>query len=708
MKRAVELTQTNEVSVLPAYDSTKYSIGDLMWMNTGPSESDKWGGPLPISLGRPMEASVAIPAIYPHAIQYSPSKYYQVYADNATAAATRRFVLYDFDKSTNTQNWQGFITVTFPTATNHTIRSVRLNILNHTAGTVAVSGTTVTGIGTTAKTDGCNVGSRIGFGSTDPNDITTWYELAAMTSNTSWTLTTSPGTIAAGTSYVIQEMNLAILTTNATTTNGGLFVVKGLRPDIFTPSGTNIPAATTVDNIRACYWLADAATVTNTTGGSLTTNNDTVSFTNRDVYVIDGTTSLVCFRYNLRAPLTGLTAGKSTAAFVYKTGAQACTGTCSLTNNGRIATASHGSGSGIPSLYFVTTTRVYRVPLTGIVNSSTTWLSTGDLMVEVPPGGTSTYLATGAMTSIEYSDSMDRFFIMTSGTLGNRSYVTRYNTSSSPFDHIFLADTKQLDQSTADSDGTIHPSIQALPFSIWVEGGIAFLARAGTTAVNNHIYTLPVGAHWTYADTTNQYIITPSLTTPNGTKLHRALVQTKTMLGTGTMGSAPEPYLIYYRTAGITDNSGAWSLLPDTGSLTGVSATGAIQFKFTFRVLGLTCIPAQVYNMTVVYEDNTTDSHYTPSTDKSVPASRIFAWRQSSLWSTTIPNMRVLLTNASTLTTIIDDNSTANSFGVFEYSTDGITWSPWSSSADTVGNYVRYTAASLPNGAIVKALLIQQ
>ena len=109
--------------------------------------------------------------------------------------------------------------------------------------------------------------------------------------------------------------------------------------------------------------------------------------------------------------------------------------------------------------------------------------------------------------------------------------------------------------------------------------------------------------------------------------------------------------------------------------------------------------------MTVVYEDNTTDSHYTPSVDKSVIALRQFAWRQESLWSTTISTMKVVLTNAATGTLIIEDNSATPTLGVFEYSTDGVTWLAWDTSADAVGNFIRYTATSLPDGILVRTLL---
>jgi len=72
-----------------------------------------------------------------------------------------------------------------------------------TSGTVACSGTNVTGTGTTFTNYIKN--SEIGFGSTNPSNITDWYTISSINSNTSLTLTSSPGTLSAGTDYVIKH-----------------------------------------------------------------------------------------------------------------------------------------------------------------------------------------------------------------------------------------------------------------------------------------------------------------------------------------------------------------------------------------------------------------------------------------------------------------------------------------------------------------------
>ncbi len=703
--KAINFKFNGPTTGITTYDSSVTSLGTIIKQYSGATNEDNFAGPAKIGIGRPVEASTAIPGIYPHVITYSPTIDWVFLADNATAAVTRRIIMYEYNKDTSEFNWKGFITLTYPAATNHTIRGFRMVRELYTTGTVDVSGTAVTGSGTTWNTDRLSVGCRIGFGSTDPTQITTWYQISAIGSNTSITLTSSAGTITAGTPYVIEEMMVVTSTTNATATNGGLFVAKGIRPELFTSVGTTIPAGVSTDRIRAVYWLADAASVTNTTAcGSAI--EDRKSWTEHYVYVVNGgagTTSRI-FKYNIRKALT-LASGKDTTSLTLQTGNQTVTGNISQANNSRVVNASHGPGSGINSLYYVTASRIYRCALSGITAASTTFNS--DVMLEIPPGSVNTYTATGALSSIEYSGVIDRFFIMSTGAAGVRSYCSEYNTTSTPMNHIFLNDDKQLDASTADSGSVVHPAILALPFSVWSEGGILYLARIGTIAAQNQIYSLPILAHRTYAFDTNQLLITPKFDISDSNKIYNVTPKYLAKLGQSTFSLPTEPFDMYYRTSGISDNSGSWTELDDYGDLSGVSAS-EIQFLFVFKIIGTTCIPARIMGLTLTYEDNTTDSHYEPSVANSSVTNRIFGYRQGTLWSSTIPNLRIRIYNAETGSLLIDDNIVSSGFGTFEYSTDGgSSWLSWNSSADVVGNYIRYTATSLPDGVRVRSLLTQ-
>lgn len=705
-KRVTEMTFTGTTTPYTAYDATKTNLGTLIQQRTGVLDTDKFVGPMPLGVARPMESSTAIACAYPHVLPWDTDNDRVFVIENGTAAATRRVVMYNYEKSTSTFDWMGFITLTFPTATNHTVRGFRMNRQLYTTGTASVSGTTVTGSGTAWSASGIPVGCRIGFGSTDPNAITTWYEISAVGSDTGITLTASAGTVSSG-PYVIDDLRVLVTTTNATVANGGLFMAKGLRTEIFATGGTTIAAATTADDVRAVYWCADAAIVTNTISCGLAVGGFD-SWTQQYIYVIDGTTTTCrVYKYNIRAALTSISSGKTTAAYVYVTAAQTPTGTVSQANNGRVDTLNHGPGSGVESLYFVTTTRVYRSSLTDITSGNSVWQT--DAMVEVPPGGTSTYAATSALSSCEIASNIDRLIVMSSGTSSARSYVTKFNTNSDPFDHIFLSDDKQLDQSSTDSGAVSHPSIQASVLSVWSEGGIAYLCRNTTTAVGNQMYAVPLSAHWAYASgATNQRLITPSLATTNATSLTRVYTNNAQLLGSSTTGLPPEPYRTYYRTTGISDDSGSWSLLDDTGSLSGISAGSEIQFMYEFRIIGTFCIPTRLYSVAVVYEDNTTDSHYQPSVAMSDTTNKHFAWRFSTAFGSTVPTLRVRLYDAVSGGLLVDDDS-VTAAGTWEKSTnDGGAWAAYDTTDkgnDTT--YIRYTPVSLGNNIKVRALLTQ-
>jgi hypothetical protein len=658
-----------------AYDQDKLGLGPLMVQNG----ADGFAGPLPIAVGRPAEASTAIAAVYPWAMQWSNSltdrKDWIFLADNGTAAATRRLVAFEYDRLTGALTWKGFITITFPTATAHTVRTLRMSYERHTEGAVAVAGAEVTGVGTSWQTDGACVGNRIGFGSTDPAQIATWYEINVINSDGSITLTTDAGTIPAGTPYVIEDLRAIIATTNATTTNGGLFVVKGLRYENFQALGTAIPAATTVDNIRACYWLKSAATITETVAGGLGMQAKT-SFQSQMCWLSNGTTTLQLFKFNIRAPLT-LTAGADTAAFQLATAVSATlTGTASQANNGRVANLGHGPGAGMDCFYFTTTTRVYRSKaLNAITASDATWLSGGDNMTEVPPGGLSTVAASGAMNSLEYIASLDKFLIAVSTATANRDYVTQYRTDGGQFDRQVGGDCRQINQAGADS--SITPTLtKSGPNSVWVEGGMGYFCSVGTTASTNILYVVPIGADWEYAALTNNRLILPRINVQAAFRFVQAFAQEDLVVGGDTgknLGMATEPFKLYYRTAGITDNSGAWTLINDTGSLDGVAGAPYIQFMLEFRTIGFTCVPARILNVGVLYDaDDALPPELRWNLGDSNNGDGTLGMTQSSPF-TALNTMTITYYRADTDAAVLVQSSDDTANGIWQYH-NGSTW----------------------------------
>lgn len=691
------------------YDQDKLGLGKLMIQKNGVAPTDNFAGPFPVQVLRPMEASTAIPYAFPWAMQWSYSatsrKDWIFAADIATAAATRRLGMWEYDRITGVPVYKGFLTVTFPgTSEAKTIRGLRMSYETYSTGTVAVAATAVTGTGTSWLTNRCCVGNRIGFGSTDPAQITTWYEISAMASDTGITLATSAGTISAGTPYVIEDLRAYILCTSVTTSLGGLYIVKGLNPAHFTTVGGAVPAGTTVDNIKASYFIKDASTGTALVSFGMALQ-DTVSKLSRMCWVMHTLANPIMIKFDVYAALT-LTAGAATNALKFITGAGgAVTGTVSQLNNARAAIAAHGPGSGLECIYFTTTSRIYRtVALDTITTGSTSWLS--DNMTEVPPGGVGTFAAGGGMNTLEYSSVIDKFLVMSSGAAGIRSYVTQYRTDAGQMDRILFADMKQIDQGTADSTTTPTPSPLASPFTVWIEGGMLYAFRFGTTAVLNQFYCIPLGADWEYIQLSGARIVFPRIPTPGADQYKQIIVSAAQIVGGATgknLGLPPEPFRLQFRTSGIGDNSGGWTAVDDTLSLSGVAGAPYIQFRAEFRMSNL-LIPARLLNLGVAYDELATDSHFLVS-DKSDPVNKRFVFWFATAFGSTVPAMRIRIYDAVTDSLLVDDNTSAPT-GTWEKSTDGSAFGAWNNTdRANATTYYRYTPASIADGVVVRPVL---
>jgi hypothetical protein len=705
-KLASEISARLSTTPISSYDSTKWNLGTLIRQYSGVNPEDNYITTQRTVVARPFEEAVALSTMYPYAITISPTIDWIFLVQNlATAVATRAVVLYEYNKTLNTYNWKGFITMTLPTATAHTIRGFRVPRYLHTTGTVGVSGTAVTGTATQFVTERLAVGARIGFGSTDPNDITTWYVISAIGSDTGITLQSSAGTITAGTPYVIEELRPMIETTNATLVNGGLFIAKGINYSDFAPAGTKITASTSnVDNLKLVYKISDAASTTIRVGGGVMTD-DEISKTEHYAYIINGTTSLVCYKINLRAA-DAITNGQMvlTGSNIVITGAQAVTGTCSQTNNGRYGVINHGPAPGVESLYFVTTTRIYRASVADITAGNTNWIT--DARVEVPPGGASTFPLLSTMNSIEYVATADVFLITT--TTG-RLYITKFPAiSGDRFDYVMGINMYLNDSSLSDSDAPRDVgNFLATAFSVWSENGVCHIARQGTTALLIRLTNIPFAAHSEYAATTNQRLISPEIFTPNNYRFSQAIVNEVKTVGVGSLKLPLESYKLYYRISGISDNSGSWIAVGSTGDISAITVSNSIQFMFEFDVISIgAAIPARILGITVTYDDLTTDFHYLPSADLSNKTTKTFAWKHSVAFGGVVPTLRIRLFNAVTDFLLDDDDSVTQS-GTWEKSTDGTTWSAF----DTVDKanettFVRFTPASIPDNLQVKAVLM--
>ncbi len=680
-----------------------------------------------------------------------------------------------------------------------------MNILGassaYAAGTAfVIADCTVTGTSTLFQTDGIaagtgatavagGLGPRIGFGSTDPTEITQWYHIGQIASDTSLGLTTSPGVIPAGTPYVIEELRFALTLTNTTVANGGLYLLKGAGYHDFTTAGSVFPMiATSVDNQRGVYWLSDAGTAGNVVTNQASCGLTIASEVNKGLhyaYVLDGigSTFMRAYRYNLRATGT-VTSGKMTLSIAYyttgtvevtgtavtgtgttftssmvgmqigfnttspatvttwytiaaftdsthitlsssggtigpgavyiidsadvvSTAPQLVAGTVVGVNNGRYGTLNHGPGAGELSLYFVTTNRIYRAAISKIFAGNLGWIS--DNRPEIPPGSVSTFPATSLLNCIEISDTVDRLIVLTTGAAGIKHYVTKYpQAAGDQFSRFFGLDDKQQDTSLSDSNAPIHFNTASQVTSVWSQNGIAHIVKHGATAALCQMYALPLGAHWSYAASTNQRVITPEIATPDCSSFRRMLTSVVDHVGSEEFRIPTASTFSFYRTSGITDNTGSWTQVPEDGDLSGLSPSPSIQFMFEFTTISLLCVPGRIMSLAVLYDDFSTDPHYQPSSAKTVEANKQFAWRFSTAFGSAVPTLRVRLFDAVSGGLLVDDDSVTQS-GTWEKTIDdGDNWVSYDSTDKTNEiTYIRFIPDTLPDNIKVRALLTE-
>jgi len=494
--------------------------------------------------------------------------------------------------------------------------------------------------------------------------------------------------------YVIQDLR-AIIVTSASGTDGGAHLIKGLRPELFVNLGTTITSATNLDGLTRTYKLNGGSTngLNNPSGLGL---DDRISWTEHNLYVpnIVTTTTMEVFVFNIRASLNP-TSGIDNDSFQFKTGITTIFTTIQQNNSACLFTVNHGVAKNEPSLYFISSNRVYRAPLNLIKPNVTDWIQ--DYMGENPPGGLTTY-PLQTFNNLSYCKMSDRLFL--SGGAA-RNYYTEYNPSLSQFESIFLSDSKTVNVNNGIVP--INPDTSGLGFNIDINSGFLHILRNTATVAQNVGYSIPLATHQNFALNTNTYLISPVFRIPEG-NFYKMIPQYIRRLGNHPSAYfQPEPFRIFYRTKGITNNTGTWIRLSESGDLTNVF-DNQIQFAFTFKTLGAIGIPPRLKGILLTYESLM--DYYKPSKQETDYENYIISWRQDKLFTGNIPKISVNIFDVKTSLTIIEDDTDKNELGIWEYSEDeGVSWNNWDNTKNEVGNLIRYKTTNLPKGIKLKVIL---
>jgi hypothetical protein len=158
----------------------------------------------------------------------------------------------------------------------------------------------------------------------------------------------------------------------------------------------------------------------------------------------------------------------------------------------------------------------------------------------------------------------------------------------------------------------------------------------------------------------------------------------------------------------MADSFGSWTVEPEPNDLSALARGDSIQFSFTFNTISQRCMPARIFTVGVVYDDQSTDSHFEPSVVQSNLASKIFAWRFRYQFGSIIPTLRIRLYNNTNKVQLLNDTTILSAFGTWQKSINGGgSWDVYNTS-DKSGDsvYIRYTASiTIADSVSVRALL---
>ena len=517
-----------------------------------------------------------------------------------------RFHLYTYDKRINQFDYVGSTYVTYPITQSlqaYDKPYVVYNVINN--GTVSVSGTSVTGSSTIWNDQKLCVGYRIGFGSDTPEFVNDWYEISAINSNTSITLTSTATSYPVNTPYVIEEFMIVSARFNGSDfTRGGLFVIKGLSYFDFIHEKINsIPAATTVDRIKAAYHLDDISTQSywypNCAIGSKVDNNT------QYVYVAslqnNITTGNHLLVFNLRADLTSISAGITSSAIVARSNTFAFPFNAPPATSGKmtIAKTSSGPGKDEECIYFANYGRVLRIPTKLLLTPNANVII--DEFSSIYGNGGFLYGGWYSTKFHKYLPEEDMFFFQDF----SYAHMGFYRYKPGIRDAIKLKRryytpwySYTYNQLIFNVSNDVNWSLNLMTH---VSNGMIFFTREQADQWVN-IQAICYKPDELFAKKYNSYIITPTISTYNARKLSKIIISDNFVEGDDRYAKLPAEYNLYIRTEGIEDNTGKWILLNRMHDLSDIKATDKCQFRFEFTVLAYSTIPRKIYNIDVFYE----------------------------------------------------------------------------------------------------------
>ncbi len=578
------------------------------------------------------------------------------------------FMLFQFDKLNWTMTYKGQIQV-YQVINDSEGYDLQCQLIREKRGTVNIIGHQITGINTKFYDSKISEGSRIGFGSTDPSRITTWYTINKIDNNNQLYIDVAAPS---GTNipYVIEELRIYYLSVQT------FNIVKGLNFDCFSTS-LSIPQIYTsdIDRKRACYNIRDAVTPTiNQIGFDL---GPVIDDNTQYLYYMSSRTNtysdMRIFVFNIRADLKFSAPGISTSPYLFKTGYQFSNYLVNRYGHVKIAKTKFDNPDNVYHLYYEGQVTHYRIRLDDIKPEATN-------LVDATIRGTYTAQNISSMWSdinqansrtIMYDEYTDFFIVMNNS--GEKNFVYQYSSVgyAKTGIHRFFGTNGTL-RFRNPPEGTVYPSLTYHPFYGDAVDGLLYTNMMSNNfdsweRAASSIQVFPIGADFETIKTEENRVICPAVNVSKFSKLSKILINYNKKIGDDDFGVPPETFRIYVRDNGIEDNTGQWIQLDQSYDISFLQPKRLIQISFTFKTLGATGHSARIHSYTVVGEElENLPKLFKWNMNNSNANSGIFAFDQNKVNSTSF-NLKINIYKKDNNESILEQSSLSSENGTFQY-----------------------------------------
>ncbi len=632
-----------------------------------------------------------------HAIKYT-DRYdiIVVHRYDQTGGNPRRYFAYTFDRFNWSFNYKGLINIYHGVnlGANDSDLSLILDIYNDEI--CNISNGIVTLINSKFVDRKVSVGSRIGFGSTDPEKITDWYQITYIGNNNFISLDRAiTGISGTNIPFVVEELRIIFHS------YGNLFYIKGLSLSDFVYPNNNFIFfnSDNKDRQKSVYRLQDAAVNTlgnyTTRGFAITDKID--NNTQYLYYHRYGTNNVLendmLYRFNLRKDLNPGN-GLDLNAFDFST---AMLRNYRYSQYGTLARAKPVSGP-----YKNKTCLLFKTEYEALlVSEDSINKNTKNIEFKAPIlwQGIPTYRALDVRNSqdIAYDEYLDSFIFYQGNSYpvcilpnldGTKEGLYYYMGGSGVGQYSTIGDPNYPTLPSVSGFNRTGKSINGVGYMFIFEYN-----SLPSPQPFNHFGVLNFGGD---ADSIKEYenrIICPEIETLDYIKFEKLIVNHLKKNGSENLDIELDPYNVFYRQQGIKDNSGAWIKIEWPYELSHISVKQSIQFMFNFKTWAPMLSPARIFSYSIVAEkEETLPKYFKFNSNLSSYANNIFGFEQIEICPT-LTMFKITFRRTKDNKVIFTQDSSSDKYGNFQYLSTGNVWTN-GIGPNTVGTMRRFNLNS--------------